>query len=136
MKNQEMHETFLTAIAHERQRLSSRRGLLVNAAKLAGGGALAMSLGKGISFGPRAASAQDATPVFANDLEVLNYALTLQHLESAFYRDGLAAFTAADFDDGVYDNLMLVAGHEAEHVTLAHQCHQRRRWNARCRSQI
>ena len=53
MKNQEMHETFLTAIAHERQRLSSRRGLLVNAAKLAGGGALAMSLGKGISFGPR-----------------------------------------------------------------------------------
>ena len=56
--------------------------------------------------------------MFANDLEVLNYALTLEHLESAFYRDGLAAFTAADFDDGVYDNLMLVAGHEAEHVTL------------------
>jgi len=26
----------------------------------------------------------------ANDIEVLNYALTLEHLEYAFYRDGIA----------------------------------------------
>ena len=47
---------------------------------------------------------------------VLNYALTLEHLEHAFYRDGLAGLEAADFDDGVFDNLAAIAAHEADHV--------------------
>jgi hypothetical protein len=118
---QKLHERFLDEIQRERQRMVSRRGLLTGSLKLAAGGALAMSLGKGISFGPGVAGAQDATPAFANDLEVLNYALTLEHLEATFYRDGIAAFKAADFDDGVYANLMIVAGDEAAHVTLLTQ---------------
>ena len=50
-----------------------------------------------------------------------NYALTLEHLESAFYRDGLAefdgaAFEEAGFDPEVRENLERIAGHEADHV--------------------
>ena len=62
---------------------------------------------------PRALAQIDvSTPV-----GVLNYALTLEHLESAFYRDGLEGFEDADFEAGVIDNLLLIADHEAEHVT-------------------
>jgi hypothetical protein len=32
------------------------------------------------------------TPEPPTDIDVLNYALTLEHLEYAFYRDGLAKF--------------------------------------------
>lgn len=116
---QALHERFLEEIKTERQRIVSRRGLLTGSLKIAAGGALAMSIGKGLSFGPGMASAQDATPApFANDLDILNYALTLEHLEATFYREGVAAFTAADFNDGVYENLKVVAEHEADHVKL------------------
>src|SRR5665811_651251 len=50
------------------------------------------------------------------DIDILNYALTLEHLEYAFYRDGLAGFTSSNFDTGVYDNLILVRDHEGAHV--------------------
>ncbi len=61
---------------------------------------------------------QDAssdTP-FQDAVELLNYALTLEHLEATFYREGLETFAADDFDEGVYDNLVLVRDHEAAHV--------------------
>ncbi|MDP9358894.1 MAG: hypothetical protein M3R02_27175, partial [Chloroflexota bacterium] len=38
-----MHEQFLTAIAEERRRISSRRGFLTGTAKVTGGSALAMA---------------------------------------------------------------------------------------------
>jgi len=52
---------------------------------------------------------------------VLNYALTLEHLEAAFYREGLkrfdeAAFTDAGYDPAVRKNLGMIRDHEAEHV--------------------
>jgi hypothetical protein len=58
---------------------------------------------------------------FNNPVDVLNYALTLEHLEAAFYRDGLAdlgsaGFEALGFHTSVFDNLSAIAAHEAEHV--------------------
>jgi Ferritin-like domain len=54
-------------------------------------------------------------------VDVLNYALTLEHLEYAFYRDGLEEFTAEDFtaagySANVYDYFGLIRDHEREHV--------------------
>ncbi len=58
---------------------------------------------------------------FTDDLDVFNYALTLEHLENAFYRDGLkefdeAAFEDAGFDAEVRENLVRIGKHEADHV--------------------
>ena len=102
-------------------RSTSRRGVL------AGGGALAIALaGTGIRF--RGAAAQDATPTadapFADVVEVLNYALTLEHLESTFYREGLEAFDEAAFEaagfqtgeGGVRAYITEIGAHEAAHV--------------------
>jgi len=63
------------------------------------------------------------------DVDVLNYALSLEHLENAFYREGLAEFsddelTSADalspFDESVRtsvpDYLSTAGAHEAAHV--------------------
>jgi rubrerythrin len=64
-----------------------------------------------------------------SDVEVLNYALTLEHLENAFYRDGLAEFSddelmnadaLSEFGDEIRmkvpDHLQVVGDHEAAHV--------------------
>jgi len=120
MQSGPLHERFLAEIAAERRRLSSRRGFLTGSAKLAGGGALALALAGGVR--PLVGFAQDGSPVpapaspFPDDIAILNYALTLEHLESTFYREGLETFAADDFEDGVFDNLTLVAEHEAAHV--------------------
>jgi len=65
-----------------------------------------------------------------SDVDVLNYALTLEHLENAFYRDGLATFSddelmnadvLSSFGDeirmNVPDHLTAVGEHEAAHVS-------------------
>lgn len=54
-------------------------------------------------------------------MEILNYALTLEHLEATFYRQGLKNFTQADFLaagflDPFYSNLQQVALDEMQHV--------------------
>jgi rubrerythrin len=102
----------------------TRRSLMRNSA-VAGGGLVAISI-----LGASGAAAQgEATPAaspvteptFASDVDVLNYALTLEHLETAFYRDGLATIgaagiTALGFQEGVFDRLGEIAAHEAAHV--------------------
>ena len=62
-----------------------------------------------------------AQTTFDAPVDVLNYALTLEHLEYAFYRDGLEEFTAEDFSaagyaDNVYDFFGIIRDHELEHV--------------------
>jgi hypothetical protein len=133
-----LHEEFLAAVHDERRRLRSRRGLLAGSA----------GLGMALVAATRSGLAQEATPEtatlpqvgatpgaaampemrgaelaagFENDLDVLNYALTLEHLENAFYRDGLASFTAeqfttAGFDPAVVTNLATFGNQELAHV--------------------
>jgi hypothetical protein len=58
--------------------------------------------------------------------DVLNYALTLEHLEYAFYRDGLQEFTADDFSAAgyaanVFEWFGIIRDHEMEHVATITQ---------------
>ncbi|KAM0482557.1 hypothetical protein ACHAPX_003076 [Trichoderma viride] len=57
------------------------------------------------------------------DADILNYALTLEHLEDTFYRQGLANFTQADFakagyDATFYSNIQKVSEDEKTHVSF------------------
>ena len=57
------------------------------------------------------------------DGDILNYALTLEHLEDKFYREGLANFTEADFaaagyDATFYSNIQKVSEDETTHVSF------------------
>lgn len=57
------------------------------------------------------------------DAILLRYALTLEHLERAFYRDALNKFSAADFgaigkEDFVRQRFTEIASHERDHVAF------------------
>lgn len=105
----------------------NRRRLLINAG-IAGGGFAAAGM-----LGSAAAQSTDATPMgdmgdmaFETPVDVLNFALTLEHLEAAFYRDGLAnigvdGITALGFESSVFDSLTKIAGHEKDHVATLTQ---------------
>ena len=86
----QLHERMLEAVFAERQRLLTRRGLLGGGAKLTAAGALGLAALSLPRMGTFSALAQDELD---GDLDVLNYALTLEHLEYAFYRDGIGQFT-------------------------------------------
>ncbi|MBA2596473.1 MAG: ferritin-like domain-containing protein [Chloroflexia bacterium] len=109
----QIHERLLAEVSAERRRLS-RRGMLSGSLKLAGGAAIALSLSNVPALRTPVA-AQD----FASDLDVLNYALTLEHLEYAFYRDGVGLFDFGTdgFGQSINDNLAAVRDHEGAHVT-------------------
>ncbi len=117
----QLHDRLLSAVLDERDRIVSRRGLLTGGAKLAAGGALAFAvLGGpapgGLSLGPFSALAQDKD--FEDDVDVLNYALTLEHLEYAFYRDGVGQFALGTdgFGNDIATLLMAIRDHEGAHV--------------------
>lgn len=113
-----VHERLLAEIQTERRRLSRRR-LLTGTATLAGAGALAFTLSP---MGRLPGLAFQATPAmespFADDVAVLNYALTLEHLEFAFYRDGIGLFTFGTdgFGQDVNVNMAAIRDHEGAHV--------------------
>jgi rubrerythrin len=113
---QRTHERILANIFEERTRLLSRRSLLAGGSALAAGGLLTTAGYQRVAF------AQEATPqvtvTFADDVDVLNYALTLEHLEYAFYRDGIGQFTfgADPFGNDIDANMAAIRDHEAGHV--------------------
>ena len=108
-----LHERFLAGVAAERRRLS-RRSVMTGSVKLAAGAALALSFASTPSV-RRLVVAQE----LKSNLYVLNYALTLEHLESAFYRDGVDLFTFGNDSRGtsIDTNFAAIRDHEAEHVT-------------------
>lgn len=60
---------------------------------------------------------------FVPSATILNYALTLEHLEDTFYREGLQKFTEqqfadAGFDSTFYANLKKVSKDESDHVSF------------------
>ena len=98
---------------------SRRKFLAGSAAALAGGALLAV---------PGAASAH-RPPNPPKDIDILNYALTLERLEATFYRRVLEKFNQgefenADFFDGLgdylrrtaYDYFQIISEHENTHV--------------------
>jgi len=114
-------ERLLKTIQDAMAQTASRRSTLRGAA-VAGGALLAGGMGV------RSATAQDGTPEvggdespFENEVDVLNYALTLELLENAFYRDSLATFGDQDFINGgfqvdVRNFIAEIGAHEAAHV--------------------
>ncbi len=115
----QMHELFLDAVKEERTRRFSRRGLISGGAKLAAGGALATAAFATPALNRLTAVAQG----FADDIEVLNYALTLEHLEFAFYRDGIGQFTfgADPFGNSIDEYFAAIRDHEGAHVATLTQ---------------
>ncbi|KAI9056189.1 hypothetical protein LZ554_001117 [Drepanopeziza brunnea f. sp. 'monogermtubi'] len=64
-----------------------------------------------------------AAAAAVTDVGILNYALTLEHLEDKFYREGLANYTQADFvaagfPDPFYANLQEISYDETTHVSF------------------
>ncbi len=114
--SQDLSNRFMAAMSTERDRLTSRRSLLSKSALIGGGAALALTAMPAF----KASAQSDVLPVdpyFATDIDVLNYALTLEHLEATFYREGLAQFGSADFgSETIYPLLLVIRDHEAAHV--------------------
>jgi hypothetical protein len=112
-RERQWRQVLLAEVAAERRCLS-RRGVLAGSLRVAAGAAATMSLAAvpGIR---RLAAAQE----LQTDLDVLNYALTLEHLEYAFYRDGVGLFTFDADSRGmsIDDNLAAIRDHEGEHVS-------------------
>jgi hypothetical protein len=118
----------------------SRRKFL-NRSVLAGGALLALGGGTGIAMGQEDDGADELTANFddveGTDIDVLNYALTLENLENAFYREGLEMFSEEDFAQAeygrslsdlstetaeevqqLYDYVEVIGEHEAAHVKV------------------
>jgi hypothetical protein len=110
-----VHEALLDVIARERERLLDRRDLLTGGMMVTAGGALALAAGSP-ALGRLAALAADQD--FKDDVDVLNYALTLEHLEYAFYRDGVGKFDLGEdpFANSITTYAMAIRDHEGIHV--------------------
>jgi hypothetical protein len=109
-----LHELMLETMREERRRLASRRGFLKGGVKLAAGGTLALATFGMPGFSRLTVRAQD----FDDDIDVLNYALTLEHLENAFYRDLGDQFDLGTdaFNQSIGDRIAAIGEHEAAHV--------------------
>ena len=114
---QPLANALLNEVFVERRRLASRRGLLGTTTRGIGALALAATAFP-VTGGIRAVLAQTE---FADDVDVLNFALTLEHLEATFYREGLeqfddAAFGESPFGRPISEFLAEIRDHEVAHV--------------------
>jgi hypothetical protein len=99
-------EAVAEAIVGIEEERGTRSGLLKSVGLLAGAGGLASLLM------PSAASARNGGSK-KNDIKILNYALTLEYLEAAFYAEALRV---GGYTGAVGRFATVVAGHEATHV--------------------
>ncbi len=95
-------------------RTISRRSILKGGAVVAGAAGM-------MSFSGLLAAAPALQ--FGSDLDILNYALTLEHLEYAFYRDGLNGLGAGAFSalptfggQSALASFQAIRDHEGQHV--------------------
>lgn len=113
------HEQLLRQVGEERDRILSRRGLLQGSVGVAAGAA---AFGIGVrsgGLGLSSVAAQDEMEnPFEDDIAVLNYALTLEHLENAFYRDGVGLYQHGPdaFGNDINVYLTEIGAHELAHV--------------------
>jgi rubrerythrin len=98
-------EAVAEAMAGLDEAATTRGGMLRRAGVVAGVGAAAALL-------PGIASARNGGSK-ANDVKILNFALTLEYLESAFYAEALQR---GGFSGSVLNFAQVVASHEATHV--------------------
>jgi hypothetical protein len=110
------HQSLTQALAQAQSHASSRRSI-VRRSLLATGGAAVVSLSGPSVFGIRSAMAQ----TFNGPVDVLNYALTLEHLEYTFYRTFNDEFSGADIEAAGYGanvrgRLESIEAHEGAHV--------------------
>ena len=105
----------------ETKKSTSRRDWFAGSAALLGAGAITSIL----------ARAQTGTGSVTNDINILNFALRLENLESTFYSQGLATFAPRDFQNSVtvqriggtkiganiVPYLSAIGQHEQDHVT-------------------
>ncbi len=117
----------------------SRRGFLTRSA-LTGGALLTLGGGAGVALadehtgGDGAGTGATFDDVEGTDVDVLNYALSLEHLESAFYQEAMDTFDEDEFLEAdaledyteedrqmVYGFVETVADHEAQHVEVLTQ---------------
>ena len=115
-----LHELLVGAIdgqepdAASRRRVLAALGIAAAAPVALGTDALAQVLGSGNNEKEKRGNHRKKD--MKGDIAILNYALTLEHLEYAFYRDGLTTYGAGDFPAGVYDRLKEIRDHEKAHV--------------------
>ena len=117
----------------------SRRRFLSRSA-LAATGLLAVGGGAGVTLAQDGddqgmpAQAASFDDVAGTDVDVLNYALSLENLENAFYAEALERFDESEFDEAdvvseysteadmsVYDYVVAIGEHEAAHVDVLTQ---------------
>jgi rubrerythrin len=102
-----MHEVERAAVVEETKQQLSRKRFLFSAAGVLGGGAIMAAF-------PGVAKAHE-TEAGYTDREILNYALTLEHLEAAFYNQGVKKFKR-NLDNRERKNFQRIRAHENTHV--------------------